>query len=302
MMSRLALWLALRIVRVVAAVVPRAARADWTREWDAELRHQSAQPRHGRDRTWRTDMTLLRRALGSIPDAAWLRRQFTLDADVVHDAVHAVRMLVKTPGFTAIALLVFALGIGATTAIISVADAFFVRDLPVRQPDRVMTVWQHNRETGATQQDVAPANAIDWMTRIRSFEAVAVAEPWTVQSTLTGQEPVALEAARVSEFFTVLGAPMLYGRPFLSQEYQREGESAAIVSYSMWRDVFGGDPSIVGRRVRMNDVDTFTVVGVLRPDFELRLFDNRATRPEPSVWLPKRGFEPFEPTLRGAGF
>jgi putative ABC transport system permease protein len=297
------LWLALRVVGVVARLVPRAARAEWTREWDAELRHQSSQLRHRRDVTWRTDMALLRRALGSLPDAAWIRRQFTFDADAVHDAVHGARTLLNAPGFTAIALLVFAIGIGATTAIVSVADALFMRRLPVQQPERVMTVWQYNRETGATQQDVAPANAIDWITRVQSFETVAVAEPWTVQSTIAGREPVVLEAARVGEqFFTVLGTPMLHGRAFLPQEYQRGGERVAIFSYELWRDSFGSDASLIGRSVHLNDAGAYTLVGVLPPDFELRLFDNRATRPEPSVWLPKPGFEQFEPTLRGTGF
>ncbi|MGB2715809.1 MAG: ABC transporter permease, partial [Vicinamibacterales bacterium] len=299
----MALWFALRVVGVVARLVPRSARAEWTREWDAELRNQSSQLRRRRHVTWRTDMELLTRALGSLPDAAWIRRQFTLDADAVHDAVHAARTLLKAPGFTAIALLVFAIGIGATTAIVSVADALFVRRLPVQQPERVMTVWQYNRETGATQQDVAPANAIDWIKRVQSFETVAVAEPWTVQSTIAGREPVALEAARVGEqFFTVLGTPMLHGRAFLPQEYQRGGERVAIFSYGLWRDSFGSDVSLIGRSVRLNDADVYTLVGVLPPDFELRLFDNRATRPEPSVWLPKQGFEQFEPTLRGTGF
>jgi len=105
-------------------------------------------------------------------------------------------MLLKTPGFTAVGLLVFAIGIGATTAMVSVADTLFVRRRPVRQSDRIMTIWQYNRDTGATQQDVAPANAIDWIKRVQSFEAIAVAEPWTVQSTLSGREPTALEAAR----------------------------------------------------------------------------------------------------------
>ncbi len=301
MMSRLALRLALRIVRAVAVLVPAVARADWRREWEAEL-HYSAH-RHNRNATRRTDMHLIRRALGSLSDAAWIRRQFTLDADAVHDAAHAVRMLIKTPGFTAIALLVFAMGIGAATAIVSVTDALYVRRLPVRQPERVMTLWQHNRETGATQQDVAPANAIDWIARVQSFETIALAEPWSVQSTLAGREPVALEAARVGEqFFAALDAPMLHGRAFLPHEHQRGGERVAIFSHQMWRDSFSADPSIVGRSVRLNDTDAYTVVGILPPDFELRLFDNRATRPEPSVWLPKQGFEPFEPTLRGIGF
>jgi putative ABC transport system permease protein len=303
MMARLALWLALRIVDLVAMLVPRAARAEWVREWDAELRHLSAQVRHRRNATWRTNMELLRRAVGSLPDAAWIRRQFTLDADAVHDAVHGARMLLKTPGFTAMAFLTFTIGIGATTAIVSLADALFLRRLPVRQPERVMTVWQYNRETGATQQDVAPANAIDWLQRVQSFETVAVAEPWTVQLAVSGREPVVLEAARVGEeFFTVLGTPMLYGRTFLPQEYERGAERVVILSYALWRDSFGSDVSLVGRRVRLNDADPYTLVGVLPPDFELRLFDNRATRPEPSVWLPKPGFEPFEPTMRGIGF
>jgi putative ABC transport system permease protein len=303
MMARLALWLALRLVGAIAILVPQAARADWTREWDAELRHRSAQLQRRRVVTWRMNMDLVRRALGSLPDAAWIRRQFTLDADAVHDARHAARRLLEAPAFTAIALVVFAIGIGATTAMVSVADAFFGRRLPVRQPERVMTVWQYNRQTGATQQDVAPANALDWIARVRSFETIAVAEPWAVQSTLVGREPAVLEAARVGEqFFSVLDTPMLHGRPFLPQEHRPGGEPVAIFSYAMWRDAFGSDASIIGRRVRLNDTDAYTVVGVLPPDFELRLFDNRATRPEPSVWLPKQGFEEFEPSLRGTGF
>lgn len=142
MMSRLAFWLALRIVRVVAMLVPAAVRADWRREWDAELRHRAALLCRRRNLTWRTNMDLISRALGSLPDAAWIRRQFTLDADAVHDAAHGVRMLLKTPGFTVIALLVFAIGIGATTAIASLGDALFLRPLPVPRPERVVTVWQ----------------------------------------------------------------------------------------------------------------------------------------------------------------
>jgi len=253
MMSRLAFWLAQRIVRTVAMLVPAAIRADWRREWDAELRYRFAHVRRRPNFTWRMDMELIRRALGSLPDAAWIRRQFTLDADAVHDVVHRVRMLVKAPGFTAMTLLVLAVGIGATTAMVSVADALFVRPLPVPQPERVMTVWQYNRDTGASRQDVAPGNAIDWVTRVRSFEAVAIAEPWIVNSTIPGREPEYLAAARVSEhFFAVVRTSMLHGRAFLPQEYRRGGGRVAILSYPMWRDRFGNDASIVGQRVRLD--------------------------------------------------
>lgn len=300
MMSRLPLWLALRIVRAVGLLVPPVSRTEWMREWEAELQYRSGHRR--RDQTWRTNMDLITRALGSVPDAAWIRRQFTLDSDLVHDAVHGVRLLLRTPFFTAIALLVFAVGIGATTAIVSLADALLVRVLPVRQADRVMTVWQYDREAGTSQQDVAPANAIDWMKRARSFEVMAMAEPWRVNSTSPGLEPEQLAAARVSEkFFTVLGTSMLHGRTFLPQEYQKGAGRVAIVSHAVWRDRFGSDASIIGKAVRLDNASVI-VVGVLPPNFELRLFDNRLTQPEPLIWLPKQGFEEFEPTLRGTGY
>ena len=299
MMPRLALWLALRIVRVVAMLVPAAVRDEWMREWNAELQH-SAHRRRGPNHTWRTHMDLISRALGSLPDAAWIRRQFTLDADAVHDAAHAVRMLLKVPAFTAFVLLVFAIGIGATTAIVSLADTLFLRALPVPEPERVMTVWQYNRDTGAERLDVGPGNSLDWMTRVRSFETIAIAEPWGLNSAIAGREPEYLSAARVSEqFFTVLRTPMLHGRAFLPDEYRRGAGRVAILSYAMWRDRFGSDPSIVGRPVHLAAGEAFTVIGVMPSRLELRLFDNRFTQPEPLVWLPKQGYEDFETNSRG---
>ena len=302
-MARLALWLALRIVEAVAMLVPASSRADWRREWDAELRHRAAQLRRRRHVTWRTDMDLVTRAFGSLPDAAWIRRQFTLDADAVHDVIHGVRMLLKNPGFTATALLVFAIGIGATTAIVSVADALLVRPMLVPQVERVMTVWQYNRETGLGQQDVAPGNAIDWTKRVRSFESAAIAEPWSLNTNIPGREPEYLSAAFVTEqFFRVLNAPMLHGRPFLPQDHYRGAGRVAIFSYPFWRDRFASDPSVVGKAVPLDDGATYTIVGVMPPGIELRLFDRRSTRPEPQVWLAKQGFNEFEPNLRGTGY
>jgi putative ABC transport system permease protein len=225
------------------------------------------------------------------------------NADAVRDAVHAVRMLLKAPAFTAIVLLVFAIGIGATTAIVSIADALWLRALPVSQPERVMTIWQYSRDTGTGELDVSPGNAIDWVQRAgssRSFEAVALAEPWSINATIPGREPEVFDAARVSEqIFAVLGTPMLHGRAFLPHEYLRGSGRFAILSYPMWRDRFGADPSVVGRAVQLDQRGAHTIVGVLPQGFELRLFNNRGTRPEEAVWLPKQGFEDFEPNTRG---
>jgi putative ABC transport system permease protein len=240
-------------------------------------------------------------------NAGSIRRQFTADADAIRDIVQAIRMLVKSPAFTAIVLLVFAIGIGATTAIVSIADSLFFRALPVSQPERVMTIWHYNRDTGVGELDVSPANAIDWIQRAgssRSFEAMALAEPWNVTANMSGQEPVYLEAARVSEpFFSVLGTSMLHGRAFLPEEFRRGSGNFAILSFPLWRDRFDADPSVVGRAVRLDDRGgAFTVVGVLPQGFELRLFDNRGTRPEASVWLPKQGFDDFETRSRASGY
>jgi predicted permease len=248
-------------------------------------------------------MDLVRRALGSLPDAAWMRRQFTLDADAVHDAWHGVRVLRSAPGFAAAALLIFAVGIGAAVAILSVADTVFLRAMPVSQPDRVMTLWQVDRTTGEGRKDVSPANARDWIARSRSFDAAAVVEPWSLTATFSGLDPEYLAGARVDEtFFGVLGARMAHGRSFLSTEHRRGGPRVVVLSHGLWTERFAADPAIVGRAVRLDDGAPYTVVGVVAPGLELRLFDDRATRPEARYWLPKQGIEPFEVNLRAGGF
>jgi putative ABC transport system permease protein len=298
-----ALRIALRIVNTVAFLVPPAARAEWQREWDAELRHQSAQVQRTPTLAWRTNMGLIGRALGALPDAAWLRRQFTLDADAARDTAHGVRLLLKSPGFTAIVLVIFAVAIGSTTAIVSIADALFMRPLVVARPDRVMTIWQVNRETGVDRQDVAPANAIDWMKRARSFEALAIAEPFTYNLNFAGREPDYLPAAAIGEqFFDVIGTPVLYGRTFEAQEYRRGGPRVVILSHPLWMNRFASDPAIVGQGVKLDDGDAYQIVGVMPPGLELRMFNDRARRPEPLVWVPKQGFATAELTLRGAAF
>src|SRR5688572_10707442 len=95
----LTLRLCLALLRAFAILVPRPSRAVWRREWDAEVRHRWHALRAGEHLDWRSRMDLVQRVLGALPDAAWLRRQFSLDADVVHDLRHAVRMMRNSPAF-----------------------------------------------------------------------------------------------------------------------------------------------------------------------------------------------------------
>ena len=166
-----------------------------------------------------------------------------------------------------------------------------------------MTVWQYNRDTGASQQDVAPGNAIDWMDARPLVRGGRDGRAVDVNSTIAGREPEYLGGRARQRAVLHRARHADAPRPRVSaagvpawRPPRRDFQPPAV------EDRFGGDPSIVGRRVRLDDAEAYTVVGVLPPAFELRLFDNRATRPEPLLWLPKPGFEQFEPNLRGTGF
>jgi putative ABC transport system permease protein len=301
-MSALALRLALWVIKTIALVVPAARRIAWRNEWEAELKHHAAYLRRRQHRPWSTDMDLISRALGSFPDAAWIRRQFTLDADFVHDVVYSTRALAKSPAFTVVTLLVFAIGIGAAVAIVSIADTLFIRPLPVKDSNRVMTIWQQNRALGAERLDVAPGNALDWLARTHSFQALAIAEPFTFNLNFAGRDPDYLTASRVSDqFFAVLGTSTLHGRLFATEEYRRGAPRVVIFSHALWTSRFGADPAVVGTAVRLDAGDPYTVIGVMPSNLELRLFDDRARRAEVQIWMPKPGFEDVESRLRVYG-
>jgi putative ABC transport system permease protein len=285
----------LLVVRLASRIVPADQRGLWGREWEAELRHRWSP---GTRISRAGEMHMVRRSLGSLADAAWFRRQLTRDADAVHDAAHGLRMLAQAPGFTAVALLVLAIGIGASTAIASLADALFFRPLPIPEADRVVTVWERNRLTGVGREDVAPGNAIDWVTKPVSFAAAAAVEPWSVDLTLPGAEPEVLYAARVTErFFDVIGVPMHYGRAFTPAEFIKGNDSVVILSHGAWKDRFGADATIVGRVIQLDHLP-FVVVGITPPGIDLRLFEARR---EPRAYFPKY-FLDFEPRSRGTGY
>ena len=160
-------------------------------------------------------MDLFRRALGALPDAAWLRRQFTADADIVHDLRHGARMLRKSPTFTLSAVLILAIGIGGTVSIVTLLDTLIFRPLPYADAARVMTLWQRRAASPRDLEDVAPANFLDWRERSVSFSAVAAVVPYAHDYT-GGGEPELLFGAQVTEgFWDALGMQPALGRGFL---------------------------------------------------------------------------------------
>jgi putative ABC transport system permease protein len=287
--------LCLALLRICSALVPADARAEWRSEWEAEVRHRWHRLDSVKDLDWRNQMDLVRRASGALPDAAWLRRQFTLDADIVHDLRHGVRMLWKSPAFAVSSVLVLALGIGGTVSIASMLDTLVFRPLPYHDPERIVTLWQRHAARG--REDVAPANFLDWRERSRSFEAIAAAVPYSFDYTGAGEPEVFFGAQVTQGFWDAIGTRPALGRGFLPEEHVTGGRRVAIISHGLWQRRFGSDPSIVDNAISL-DGDAWTVVGVLPKAFAPQMLPRPG---ELDVWTPKL-IQEHEPRVRGSAW
>jgi putative ABC transport system permease protein len=234
---------------------PRATVAIW---WQAVRVTAS----FARERAWRG------RDLPPIADEV-PRRVGMWDA-LVQDVSFGVRLLRRQPGFTVVALLALALGIGATTAIFSVVDAVLWRPLPYPRADRVMALAEQRPRESRWFGPVAPADYIDWQRDSRSFSAMAA---YTVSSAasaynLTGDgEPERLRPLVVSSaFLSVIGVTPAFGRDFRSEEETVGRHRVVLLSDALWRRRFGADPSVVGRTIAF-DGNAFEIIGVLPARF-----------------------------------
>ena len=195
---------------------------------------------------------------------------------ILQDLRFAVRMLVKNPGFTAVAAITLALGIGANTAIFSVVNAVLLRPLPYRDSARLLLVNESSKQV--PDMSVSYPNFLDWRERARVFEKTAALQP--TQVTLTGLErPERLGGWNVSaDFFSTLGASPRLGRDFAAQDDRAGAEPVAIVTDRLWKTRFGSDPGLVGRPLTL-DGRSVVIVGVLPAAF-------RVYYPEADVFLP----------------
>ena len=182
------------------------------------------------------------------------------------DMRYGVRMLRRNPGFTTVAVLTLALGIGANTAIFSVVNAVLLRPLPYDNPHQLVMVWETIREAGYQTGPSYP-NFEDWREQNQVFEQMVAFR--SLDYTLTGvEEAVRVQGARVSAgFFPLLRVEPILGRPFLPEEDQAGAKNVVILSYGFWHRRFGGDPGAVGKKVTLDGTD-FTVIGVLPPGFK----------------------------------
>lgn len=194
------------------------------------------------------------------------------------DLRHALRTLARTPGFTLVAILTLAIGIGANAAIFSVVNAVLLKPIPFPDPDRL--VMFVNVSPQGSGRNASPAKFHHWREQTRVVQDVAAFRNNIVNLT-GGGIPEQLTAGEVSaDYFRLLGAPLFRGRTFSAAEDRPGGERVVVLSHGLWRRRFGSDPNVIGQSMSLSG-DPHTIIGIIGPSFDVGEFG-----PPLDIWVP----------------
>jgi predicted permease len=219
------------------------------------------------------------RLRGSNPILVWMETIFEIlyNAVRVHldilaqDLRYAARTLGRTPGFTLTAIVVAALGIGATTAAFTMVDHVLIRPLPFPDPDRIVKLFEDHSYAGISTSDVSPANYRDWKSSATSFESMGAYRGLSVNLIGRGEPRQIDGSSFTSDVFPILGVKPFLGRLFTAEDDRETAPGTVILSYALWQNEFGGDVAVLGRKIMLDDV-AYTVIGVMPETF---YFPNR---------------------------
>src|SRR5580704_753499 len=195
---------------------------------------------------------------------------------LLQDLRYGIRMLAKSPGFTALAILTLALGIGANTAIFSVINSVLLRPLPFHEPGRLVALWQ--TESAPGNFPLTGPDYLDWQAQSRTLEATSLYS-WerTANASGTGQSEAVSVSSTQADFFALLGVQLRIGRTFDPGEDQAGKNHVAILSNAFWHRQFGGRSDVLGKTIELND-ESYSVIGVLPAWFNFQ----RASE----IWTP----------------
>ena len=267
--TRFRFWLWL--IRMIGVIVPQRLRADWRQEWEAELRHREALVAEWDRLDSRNKLALFWRSTSAFWDALWLQ-SYRWEDEMIQDLRYGVRMLMKSPSFTFVAVMSLALGIGANTAIFQLLDVVRLRTLPVKAP-------QELAEVRLADMGGARGNFSSWhpvvtnpiweqiRQRQESFSSIFA---WAADgfNLAQGGEVRPAQALWVSgEFFNILGIEPELGRVFTAADDRRgSGSPGLVISHGFWQSEYGGDPNIIGRKITLGD-SPCEIIGVTPASF-----------------------------------
>lgn len=199
---------------------------------------------------------------------------------LLQDLKYGLRVLLKSPGFAATAILVLALGVGANTAIFSVVNAVLLRPLPLKEPDRLVLVWHVPPEKsfpGVKTFSVSPANYLDWQNQNHVFDKIAAFQRPSFNLTGRAQPESVTAGTATADFFSVLQVQPILGRVFAADEDQPGHNKVVVLSAGFWQSHFGSDPKALGQKLTL-DGEAYSIIGVMPPTFDFP--------PKAEIWTP----------------
>jgi MacB-like periplasmic core domain len=278
----------LRLIALVGVIVPRRLRANWRQEWEAELHHREKLLAEWARLDWRHKLDLLCRSTSAFWDALWMQSYRWEDA-MIQDLRFGVRMLLKHKGFTLVAVLSLALGIGANTALFSVVDAVLLKTLPVVEPERLVLfeyqagpAFRTNGRSGTSYVPTPPGTKGDSLFRFEVFEKMRKAHAAAPDGPLSDffafaptRELAAMMGDRVETvngqavsggYYAGLRVRASLGRTIIDQDDKPGAAPVVVLSHQFWQEWFDANPAAIGQPLRLNK-QSFTIIGVTPPGF-----------------------------------
>ena len=213
--------------------------------------------------------------------------------NIWRDIRQGTRLLTRAPGFTVVAVLTLALGIGANTAIFSVTYAILLKPLPYPQPDQITLVTENNLSRGWTSFSVSPANFLDWRAQTSSFSTLAAYGSRTFNYSGHGTPERLRALAGTAGFLEIFGGTPAHGRGFRPDEFEPGKDQVVILNHGFWQRAFGGRTDVINQAITLNGLP-YTIVGVMHDHWRFSARDL-------SLFVP-RSFAPADQTVRGAHF